>query len=364
MGKEHKNENSHERGERKYLPHLIAWEITRSCNLNCVHCRAAAQYGPYENELTTEECKKLLDNIASFSNPIIILTGGEPLLRPDIFEIAQHGTNLGLRMVMAVNGVLITDEIAKKMKQVGIQRVSISIDGATKESHDNFRKVEGAFEGALRGIEILKKNGIEFQINTTITKRNLKELPKILNLAVELGAVAYHPFLLVPTGRGKELASEALSAKEYEEVLEWFEDMRDKVPLQFKPTCAPHYYRIIRQKAKEKGKTVDFKTYGLDAMTKGCLGGQGFAFISHQGIVQICGYMEVPCGNVREQDFKTIWETSPVFLKMRDLDHYHGKCGVCEYRKVCGGCRARAYELTGDYLAEEPLCTYTPTVCR
>ncbi len=359
MGKRH----GHPEGsEKKYLPHLIAWEITRSCNLNCVHCRAAAQYGPYEGELNTEECKKLLDNIASFSNPIIILTGGEPLLRKDIFEIAQHGTNLGLRMVMAVNGLLITEEIAKKMKEVGIQRVSISIDGSTKESHDDFRKVEGAFEGALRGIEILKKNKIEFQINTTITKRNLQELPKILNLAIELGAVAYHPFLLVPTGRGKELASEALTATEYEKVLEWFEDMRDKVPLQFKPTCAPHYYRIIRQKAKEKGKSVDFKTYGLDAMTKGCLGGQGFAFISHVGVVQICGYLEVPAGNIKEQDFKTIWETSPLFLQMRDLDHYHGKCGLCEYRKVCGGCRARAYEATGgNYLAEEPLCTFIPS---
>lgn len=360
MGHKH---SSGEGGERKYLPHLIAWEITRSCNLNCVHCRAAAQFGPYPGELTTEQCKAILDNVASFSNPIIILTGGEPLLRPDIFEIAQHGTNLGLRMVMAVNGLLITDDIAKKMKEVGIQRVSISIDGATKESHDDFRKVEGAFEGALKGISILKKHGIEFQINTTITKRNLEELPKILNLAIELGAVAYHPFLLVPTGRGKELAADALSAKEYENVLEWFEDMRDKVPLQFKPTCAPHYYRIIRQKAKEKGKTVDFKSYGLDAMTKGCLGGQAFAFISHLGIVQICGYMEVPCGDVKKQTFKEIWETSPVFLQMRDLDHYHGKCGVCEFRKVCGGCRARAYELTGDYLAEEPLCTYTP-VCK
>ena len=341
---------------------LVAWETTRNCNLSCVHCRASATNGPYKGELDTKACFKLLDQIALVDDPIIILTGGEPLLRPDIFDIARYGTDKGLRRVMAPNGTLVTKEAVAKMIAAGIQRISISLDGATRESHDKFRGTDGAFDGALNGIRMAREAGLEFQINTTVTKTNIDQMPLIQDLAVELGAVAHHIFLLVPTGRGKYIVDQEISSTEYEETLNWFYDQRDKSPLQLKATCAPHYYRILRQRAKKEGKTVTFQSHGLDAVTRGCLGGTGFCFISHTGIVQPCGFLDVPCGDVTTESFADIWHHSKVFLALRDYDNLKRKCGGCEYKAVCGGCRARAFEATGDYLAEEPLCSYQPTV--
>ncbi len=348
--------------EQKFVPRLVAWELTRHCNLNCIHCRAAANRGPYENELTTEECLRILEEIREVGNPIIILTGGEPLLRPDIFEIARRASELGFRPVMATNGTLITEEVVQKMKETGIARVSISLDGASAKAHDEFRQMPGAFEGALKGIEILREAGIPFQINTTVTEVNLEEIPKVLALALKLGAVAHHIFLLVPVGRGKELADQALSAEKYEKVLHWFYEQRERVPQGFhlKATCAPHYYRILRQRAREEGKEVTYETFGLDAVTRGCLAGTGFCFISHRGVVQPCGYLELNCGSLREKSFPEVWWESEIFKNLRNFKGYKGKCGRCEYVRVCGGCRARAYEATGDYLAEEPLCLYKP----
>ncbi|MBW1893390.1 MAG: heme b synthase [Deltaproteobacteria bacterium] len=341
---------------------LVAWETTRNCNLSCKHCRASATMGPYSGELDTSASLKLLDQIAQVGKPIVILTGGEPLLREDIFEVAGYGTSIGLRMVMAPNGTLITKPIAEKMAKAGIARISISLDGATAESHDKFRGVKGAFEGALCGIQYAKDAEIEFQINTTITKTNLDEIPAILDLAVKLEAAAHHIFLLVPTGRGKYIVDQEITAREYENTLNWFYDQRDTVPLQLKATCAPHYYRILRQRAKEDGKSVTFKTHGLDAVTRGCLGGIGFCFISHTGIVQPCGFLDLNCGDVTKNKFPDIWNDSEIFHSLRDYGQLKGKCGQCEFRRVCGGCRARAFEATGDYLAEEPLCTYQPQV--
>ncbi len=341
-------------------PRLIAWEVTRSCNLACIHCRAAAQDRAYEGELSTQEAFAFMDNVAAFARPIIILTGGEPLLRADIFEIAAYGKAKGFRMTMAPNGTLITVEKARKMVEAGIERISISLDGATAASHDAFRQVPGAFEGALRGIACAREADLEFQINTSITQQNLAELPTIQKLAVELGAAAHHIFLLVPTGRGKDLAEQAITAQQYEKTLHWFYEQKEQVPLQLKATCAPHYYRILRQRARADGKKVDMQTFGLDAVTRGCLGGIGFCFVSHVGQVQPCGYLELNCGNIRQQPFREIWETSEIFQRLRDPSLYQGKCGQCEFLRVCGGCRARAFESTGDYLAPEPLCLYQP----
>ncbi|RLB27194.1 MAG: heme b synthase [Deltaproteobacteria bacterium] len=339
---------------------LVAWEVTRSCNLNCVHCRAAAEKGPYQGELTTERCLEILDEIALVGKPIVILTGGEPLLRSDVFELARKGTEKGLRMVMATNGTLLSDSIVSEMKNSGVKRVSVSLDGATAQQHDAFRKVQGAFDMAIAGIELLKKHGMPFQINTTVTRHNVEDIDKIMDLAVSLGAVAHHLFLLVPTGRAKDLKDQEVGAQEYERVLHWFYDMRDKVPLHLKATCAPQYYRILRQEAHARGEKVDYETYGLDAVTRGCLGGTGFCFISYEGIVQPCGYLELNCGDVSKEPFDKVWRESPVFLQLRDFSNYKGKCGRCEYVRFCGGCRARAYEATGDFLAEEPLCVYEP----
>ncbi len=339
---------------------MIAWEITRRCNLSCIHCRASAENGCYPDELKTEECLKLLDDIASFSQPVIILTGGEPLLREDIFHVAHHGSEKGLRMVMAVNGTLVDEAVAQEMQDSGIQRISVSIDGASAESHDRFRQVPGAFEGALRGIRCAKKVGLEFQINTTITRQNSHELPAILDLAIDLGAAAHHVFLLVPTGRGKDLIDQQVTAQEYEEILTWFYDQKETSPLHLKATCAPQFYRILRQKARKEGKSVTYQNFGLDATTRGCLGGVSFCFISHIGQVQPCGYLELNCGNVRDNTLEQIWKTSSVFRDLRDFNSYEGRCGRCEYRKVCGGCRARAFEMAGNFLAEEPYCAYEP----
>jgi heme b synthase len=301
-----------------------------------------------------------MDEIASISKPVIILTGGEPLLRSDVFDLARYGSSKGFRMVMATNGTLITEETIREMKASGIQRISVSLDGPNAMTHDAFRKVSGAFEGSLHGIEIAKKGGLEFQINTTITQANLHLIAEILHLAVALGAAAHHIFLLVPTGRGKELKDQGISAQDYEKTLHWFYEQRDQVPLQLKATCAPHYYRILRQRAKKEGKKIHHQREGLDATTRGCLGGLSFCFISHIGQVQPCGYLEVNCGNVKEKRFQEIWASSEVFQNLRNTDSYQGKCGICEFRKICGGCRARAYESLGDYMAEEPYCIYEP----
>jgi heme b synthase len=348
------------------VPRLIAWEVTRSCNLNCKHCRAGACNKAYRGEFSTEECRKVLANVASFCKPIIILTGGEPMMRDDIYEIARYGNDLGLRMVMAPCGLLMTPENTRLMKESGIQRISLSIDGANAASHDAFRQVPGAFDAVVKAARIAREVGLEFQVNTTITKHNYQEIDQILQLAIDLGAVGYHPFLLVPTGRGKALADAEIAPAEYESVLSWIYEKSLTVPIEMKPTCAPHYYRIFRQKEQAAGRKVTRETHGMAAMSKGCMGGQSFAFVSHVGKVQICGFLDEEAGDLRQvdYDFARIWRESPLFLKMRDLDHYHGKCGFCEYRRVCGGCRARAYAVSGDSLDEEPFCLYEPRKIR
>jgi heme b synthase len=337
---------------------LLAWEVTRRCNLACLHCRAAAGLGPYPGELTTAEGLALLDDLAGMGQVVVILTGGEPLLREDIYDLTAHGTRLGLRMVMAVNGTLLTPAIAARLKDVGVQRLSISLDGATAASHDRLRAVDGAFEGALAGIAACRQTGLPFQVNTTITRPNLAELPAIYELALKLEAVALHVFVLVPTGRGEFIRDQLLTPQEYEDTLRWLLARQQEGRLFLKPTCAPQYYRLWRQEAHARGEKITPATHGLEAMTKGCLGGQGFAFVSYRGEVQPCGYLELIAGNIRENQFPEIWAYSVLFQQLRAVDDYRGKCHRCQYRKVCGGCRARAYALSGDVLAEDPICPY------
>ncbi len=343
---------------------LIAWEVTRRCNLACKHCRAEAHPEPYPGELDNAQAKALIDTFKECGDPIIIFTGGEPLMRPDVFDLVRYAGSKGLRCVMAPNGTLITPEKAREMKASGIQRCSISIDGADDASHDEFRGTPGAFEASMRGIQYLKDQGIGFQLNTTVTKNNLHSFKDIFKLADKLGAEAWHIFLLVPMGRGAEIQDQVITAEEYEEVLNWFYDFRKSTSMHLKATCAPHYYRIMRQRAKAEGVAVTPDTFGMDAMTRGCLGGTGFCFISHTGQVQPCGYLELDCGHVLETPFPEIWRKSKPFLQFRNQQEYEGKCGVCEYHKVCGGCRARAYSLTGKHMAEEPLCNYTPVKAK
>ena len=240
---------------------MIAWELTRNCNLDCVHCRARASAKCYENELSLDECKIVLDDVASFSSPTIILTGGEPLLRDDIYDIIRYGTSKGLRMVIAVNGTLVDRDAAVELKEAGILRVSMSVDGKDQKSHDDFRRVSGSFDAVMRAGRLFNEVGMPFQINTTVTQMNVDDLGVIYDLVKKMGAVAWHVFLLVPVGRGEGLKGEELNAAMYEEVLNWLYEQEERNEMEMKVTCAPHYYRIV----KERGGTPK---------SAGCLAGK------------------------------------------------------------------------------------------
>ena len=349
---------------QEFIPKWIAWETTQRCNLRCVHCRCSSDLSSSEGDFTTDEGKKLLKEISDFSKPVVVLSGGEPLMRKDIFELAGYGTSLGLRMCMATNGALVTDEICEKMKAARIKMVSMSLDGSNASTHDNFRGQPGAFEGVKRAAALFNKHGIEFLINSSFTKRNQKEIPDVMKVAKGLGAKAWYMFMIVPTGRGEEIMNELISKEDYEELLKWhYEAEKSEVEMLMRPTCAPHYYRIVPQLnklAEEGGKlerrTLKFSTGG----SKGCLAGQLICLITAEGDVFPCSYFPHSAGNVLKQPFKEIWETSPLFQELRDFSKYKGKCGECEYVSVCGGCRARADAIHGDYLEEEPFCTYVP----
>jgi AdoMet-dependent heme synthase len=340
---------------------LIFWELTKKCNLKCIHCRAEALDKDFEFELDTNTVKHIIDDISSFAQPILVLTGGEPLFRKDIFTIAGYAAEKGLRTALATNATLIDRNIAFKIKSAGIQRVSISIDGKDAASHDGFRGIRGSFEKAIEGAGHLNDAEVEFQFNTTISKRNVGELEDIIVLAEKMNAKALHIFMLVPVGCGVNIAeTEMLPKEKYEEVLNWLYERMKKTGMEFKATCAPPFYRIIRQKASQEDRTISVETDGMAAMTRGCLAGSGVCFISHTGNVQPCGYLPVTAGNVTQKSFKEIWEKAPLFLELRDLNNLRGKCGICEYKAFCAGCRARAYYETGSYLDEEPYCVYVP----
>jgi len=350
---------------------VLAWEVTRRCNLSCAHCRASAADTPSEGELSTEECLSLIDGILEVGKPIIILSGGEPLLRQDLFQVAGYAVQKGLRVALGTNGTLITEAVAQRAKEVPISRVGVSLDFPTPELQDKFRGRAGAFEAAIRGIKVARRAGIEVQINSTVTRLNAHHLDALLYLALSLGAVAFHPFMLVPTGRGKGLKDSELSPDEYERVLNWVCDKQMELGdrLFIKPTDAPHYFRILRQRGRgnQVAEMPPEKNLGrmrsgslLDSFTRGCLAGVSFCFVSHRGKVQGCGYLNVEAGDIRKEGFSKVWNSSPLFRQLRDLSNIKGKCGFCEYKRVCGGCRARAYEATGDWLASEPCCLYQP----
>ena len=330
-------------------PRLVAWETTRICNLACRHCRAEAISAPPPGELNHEEGRNLLTQLAAWLPcPMVILSGGEPLMRPDIIELAAYGTSLGLRILFSTNGTVVTAENAKALKKAGVARISLSLDGPDAASHDDFRGVPGAFEGLRRGAAHLTAAGLPFQINTTLTADTLHLAGAMTEQAAKLGAVAHHIFLLVPVGRAKN--SQALSAEKYESALREMKKRETALPVEFKATCAPQYQRIGREL-----KIPPTPHSG----GRGCLAGQGFLFVSSTGDCQGCGYLPLTVGNVREKPLREIYETAPLFVDLRDQSKYHGKCGHCEYFNICGGCRARALA-AGDHLGPEPLCPHIP----
>ena len=341
----------------------LAWEITRRCNLKCVHCRSSSEL-TVENhpDFSLAQAKEILDDIASYASPVIVLSGGEPLLREDVFDIARYGTDKGLRMCLATNGTLVTDEVCGKIIETGIKMVSLSLDGACAATHDDFRNQAGAFNGTMRAISLFREHGIPFLINSSFTSRNSSEIPEIFNLVKSLGATAWYMFMIVPTGRGEEIMDELVPEKLYDEILEWhYAQEKEETEILMRPTCAPHYYRIVRQKAKEEG--AKFKRRNLNFSTggsKGCLAGQLICLINVDGDVLPCSYFPKSAGNIFSSSFKEIWENSKLFMELRNFKGYKGNCGICEYLQVCGGCRARAYAMTGDYLAQEPFCSHKP----
>ena len=405
------NGNEHHAGENK--ARLVFWEVTKGCNLRCIHCRATATELSSPFDLPTRTALNIIDQIAERANPILVLSGGEPLYRSDIFQLARHATEKGLRAALATNGTLVTKDAARRIVDSGVRRVSVSLDGADAATHDAFRGIPGAFDAAVCGLRNLKALGMSTQINMTIARHNAHQLPDVLQLARSLGADALHTFLLVPVGCGVDIASEQMVPPEqYERMLNWFYDQSLEGGIELKATCAPHYFRVARQRrAADRraaqvariepvaahpaestpaaghppgigptemtmpGSTgIEIKPQGtgrpvghpgghpsdLNAMTKGCLAGTGVCFISHEGEVYPCGYLPVIAGDLRKQTFADIWENSRVFHQLRDTSQLKGKCGCCEFRNVCMGCRARAYAATGDFMDEEPFCVYEP----
>ncbi len=391
----------------EFKPRLIFWEVTKGCNLRCIHCRATATELSSPTDLPTTKALDIITQIAAYASPILVLSGGEPLYRPDIFQLARFGTDKGLRVALATNGTMVTKEIARKIVASGVRRVSISLDGADAWTHDNFRGIPGAFEAAVYGLRNLKELGMSVQINMTIARHNARQLPAVLDLARGLGADALHTFLLVPVGCGVNIANEQMvPPEEYEEMLNWFYDRSLEGGIELKATCAPHYFRVARQRraaerragavpgngkhdptaigptdmmmpgatgvaihphaavaaknAGHAGMPSAGHPDGMHAMTKGCLAGTGVCFISFEGEVYPCGYLPAIAGDLRKQSFADVWENSVVFNELRDTENLKGKCGCCEFRNICMGCRARAFAATGDYLDEEPFCIYEP----
>ena len=349
-------------------PRIIAFEVTNRCRFNCLHCRANAVTAGADDELTTGQCKKILGSVAKFckgTRPIIILTGGEPMERPDIYDLIRHGKKLRMRMVMATCGYMIDDGSIAELKKAGVLALSFSIDGSSAETHDRFRGTVGAFDAAVRAAEVARRAGMRFQINTTISKINIDEIAGIVELARRLGAYCFNAFILVPTGRGREIADEILTPTQYEVLLNELLNLKLESKIEVRVTCGPGFARVWREAREEPGgqrRGIIERESSIGGEPNGCMGGRGFGFISWRGDVQTCGFLDISAGNLVESgfDFGKIWRESKFLNDIRDVAAYKGKCGVCEYVSVCGGCRARAYATSGDYLAADPICKFVP----
>ncbi|MDR1603459.1 MAG: putative heme d1 biosynthesis radical SAM protein NirJ2 [Gracilibacteraceae bacterium] len=323
---------------------IISWNTTNACNLYCAHCYRDAGVGAAD-ELTTAEGKTLLDQIGEAGFRIMIFSGGEPLLRPDIFELVRYAVRCGLRPVLGSNGTLLNAAAAARLKEAGAACIGISLDSLDQNRHDELRGQRGSWEAAVNGMRCCRAAGLPFQVHTTVMGWNDHEVENITDFAVQEGAAAHHIFFLVPTGRAADIEQESLRAEQYEDLLTRILRKQQETAIELKPTCAPQFMRI----AKQLGLQTRF--------TRGCLAGTAYCIIGPRGDVQPCAYLNMPLGNVRERSFAEIWRDSPVLAELRTLD-FAGGCGRCAYKSVCGGCRARAWYYHGSYMAEEPWCLY------
>jgi len=347
---------------------LLFWETTAACNLACVHCRRLdASNQLSRDDLTTEQAATMIRSLPDLGRPILVFSGGEPLMRPDLLELAGIAREVGLPTALATNGTIMDDRLARRIVEAGIRRTSMSFDGPTPAIHDRFRGIDGSFEATRRGFATLRDAGMSMQINTSVARHNFQHLDAMYDLALAMGADALHIFMLVPVGCGMALGDEIMLAPdEYEAALHWIYDRQQEGRLQLKATCAPHYFRVKTQRDVAAGAKPQAATSGgaMHAMTKGCLAGQSVCFVSHTGEVFPCGYLPATSGNVKATALPEIWRDSSVFADLRDDRQLAGKCGVCEFKKVCMGCRARAFAESHDYLAEEPNCGFIPTRLR
>ena len=335
---------------QRLAPRVIAWESTRACNFACVHCRAKAQKEPDPKQLTTKEALNLVEQIAELCKPVFIISGGDPLLRKDIFEVASYASGSGLRVVMSPSGSNLTAGTFEKMRAAGVKMISFSLDGSNPEVHDNFRQVPGAFNLAVKNMALARQSEFAFRVNTTVTQHNLSDLFNIQKVAAAMGAREWDVFMLVPTGRGN--VKMEITPDQYEKTIRSIYKASLTSPIPIKMTCAPQYVRII---AQQKSGHQPPQTGG-----RGCMAGNGFCFISHVGEVFGCGFLPISAGDIRQQKFKQIYQRSPLFNQLRDHELLKGKCGKCDYKELCGGCRARALSVRKNCLEEEPYCTYEP----
>ena len=372
---------------------LVFWETTQACNLACKHCRASAVPLPDPNELSFKEACAMMDGMAALGSPVLVFSGGEPLMRADIFELMGEARKRGLPYALSTNGTLLDDAMADKVAAARPHRVSISLDGADPATHDGFRQSVGAFQASLDGIRRLRARGVEVQVNTSVTTHNAHGLEPVYELVKREGCVAWHLFMLVPVGCGLQIPTEQrLAAGAYERTLRWFVATQAQAPLEMKATCAPHVVRIARTLfpagvpatvTDSNGEAIPrtppaaaghpggHPGHGGPARAgaahpsagpgKGCLAGRGICFVSRFGQVQGCGYLPVAAGQLRQQGIDAIWKSSPLFRELRrPQESIGGKCGDCEYVSDCMGCRARAYAVNGDPFAEEPHCAWVP----
>ena len=358
------------------MPYLVIWETTRACDLACKHCRAEAVATRHPLELTTEEAMRMMDDVRRFGRPLFVLTGGDPLKRPDTVDLVRYGASIGLRMAMTPSGTpLMTPEVLKELKAAGLSRLAVSLDGSDAAIHDAFRGVDGSFAWTLRMLEAARKIGLTTQVNTTVGRHNLEDFDRLCALMTRLDITLWSVFFLVPTGRAR--TEEVASAADFETVFHKMYDLSKTAPFDIKSTAAPQYRRVILQRqvaerrAGDRAGRADAVTAGVGfsladgvGRAKGVNDGDGFLFISHLGAICPSGFLPLAAGNVRVDDVVAVYRDSPLFRELRDREALLGKCRVCEYRDVCGGSRARAYAVTGDWMEAEPFCAHVPVAYK
>jgi len=357
-------------------PYLVIWEVTRACDLACRHCRAEAVPHRDPRELSTLEAMRMMNEVRRFGRPLFVMSGGDPLKRSDTVDLVEHGARLGLRMGLTPSGTpLMTPEVLRRLQGAGLARLAVSLDGSSAAIHDAFRGVDGSFDWTVRMLATAREIGLSTQVNTTVTRYNLADFDRLCDFMTELGISLWSVFFLVPTGRARP--EEIASADEFEAVFHRMYDLSLRAPFDIKSTAAPQFRRVVLQRQvaeRRAGQRTDAPvplTAGIGfsladgvGRARGVNDGDGFLFISHRGEIFPSGFLPVRAGNVRTDDIVEVYRTAPLFRRLRDRSLLKGKCGVCEYRDVCGGSRARAYALTGDWLEAEPFCVHVPAKYR